>query len=560
MGARRLERPLHPDAVVGRPVIARWDGRALDAREGEPLAVSLLANGQATISRSFRFHRPRGLMCSTGSCGWCECEVNGLPSVRSCRVPVRDGLVAGSEHAWPSAQRDLLGVLDRANRLITPGFYHHRFLRPARFRKAYLEVIRWFGGRGRVRPGPRSARARVAAERAIEADVAVVGAGRAGLAAALAAVSAGARVVLIEAGDELGASWRWTTDPAEAGVEIRSLAREVTGLLGDGLLLGATAVAREEDVLRVVASDGLVSVRSPVVIGATGSYERPPFVTGGDRPGVMGARTVERLVERWGVLPADRVAIVGDEASTARVGRLLERAGATIVARIGEGSLERVDGKGRVERVRWTEDGRRGSAAADLVVFGRRVPSLELPMLAGARLAWRAGVLAPVLDEEGRTTVSGLFMVGSATGMQADWEASRLQAVAAGRRAADTARSGAGWAHDCAPSGGAVAASEAANPGHDPADHPADAIVCYCEDVRVFDVLREQTAGYDEAESLKRRTGALTGPCQGKYCLDRFLALCEPALDGAPEVFLPTARPPLRPVRLAELVGPEDPA
>jgi hypothetical protein len=263
-------------------------------------------------------------------------------------------------------------------------------------------------------------------------------------------------------------------------------------------------------------------------------------------------------VERWGVLPGDRAALVGDEASTARAGRLLERAGSTVVARISEGSLTRVDGGGRVERVRWTEGGRPRSAAVDLVVFGRRVPSLELPMLAGARLAWRGRSLSPVLDEAGRTTTPGLFMVGSATGLDIDQEALRLHTVAVGRAAADAARSGAGSARDIALTGGALAASEARELGRVPVDNPADAHVCYCEDVRVHDVLRERAAGYDEPESLKRRTGALTGPCQGKYCLDRFLALCGPTPDGAPDFLLPTARPPLRPVRLAELAGPED--
>ena len=76
-----------------------FDGRRYEGIEGEPVAVSLLAAGRRTLSRSFRFHRPRGLMCSTGQCGWCECEVDGRPSVRSCQVPVRDGLVARSEHA-----------------------------------------------------------------------------------------------------------------------------------------------------------------------------------------------------------------------------------------------------------------------------------------------------------------------------------------------------------------------------------------------------------------------------------------------------------------------------
>ncbi len=575
MGARRLERPLHPDAVVGRSVRAHWDGREIDAREGEPLAVSLLANGETTISRSFRFHRPRGLMCSTGSCGWCECEVDGLPSVRSCRVPVREGLAARGEHAWPSVGRDFLGILDVGNRLVTPGFYHHRFLRPARFRKAYLDVIRAFGGRGRMRPGSRPTRTGIGLERAIEADVVVVGAGRTGLTAALAATATGARVVLVEADDEAGGSARWATGPSGPGPEARALAEGASARLGDGLLLDSTAVARDGDVLHVVGSAGLVAVRAPVVIAATGSHERPPLVPGGERPGVMGARTVERLLERWGVLPGERAALVGDDATTAAAGRLLERAGATVAARIPEGSLTRIDGRGRVERVRWTEGGHDRSAAVDLVVVGRRVPGLELATLAGARLAWRASTLAPVLDETGRTSVPWLFVVGSATGMSLGEEASRLQAADAGRAAADAARSGVGRGADVAGVGGGpvtvsvsggrgiVTAGGRAAPaggraGRIPLVRPADAHVCYCEDVRVHDILRERAAGYEEPESLKRRTGALTGPCQGKYCLDRFLALCGPTPDDGPDFVLPTARPPMRPVRVSDLASRED--
>ena len=157
MPARRL--PRGDGATARRVVRFTFDGHGYEGVEGEPLAASLLAADRLTLSRSFRFHRPRGLMCSTGQCGWCECEVDGVPSVRSCRVRVHDGLVARGEHAWPSVERDLLSLVGLASRWIPPTFYHHRFLRPRRLRKRYLDVLRWFGGRGRlgVRPGRRTA-------------------------------------------------------------------------------------------------------------------------------------------------------------------------------------------------------------------------------------------------------------------------------------------------------------------------------------------------------------------------------------------------------------------
>ncbi len=167
MAARRL--PFRADPAPNPPrrrVRVTFDGKAYEGFEGEPLAVTLLAHDRPILSRSFRFHRPRGLMCSTGQCGWCECEVDGGPSVRSCQVPVRDGLVARGEHAWPSVGRDLFGWLDLGSRLVPPTFYHHRFLRPRALRKRYLDVIRGFGGRGRLGDGSRERRAHAGRPRA----------------------------------------------------------------------------------------------------------------------------------------------------------------------------------------------------------------------------------------------------------------------------------------------------------------------------------------------------------------------------------------------------------
>ena len=205
MTARRVSAT--PPTGAGRPVTFTFDGREYEGIEGEPLAVALLAQDRLILSRSFRFHRPRGLMCSTGQCGWCECEVDGRPSVRSCRVPVREGLVARGEHALPSVERDVLSLVGLFSRWIPPTFYHHRFLRPRRLRQRYLDVLRFMGGRGRLRMGARPPLpGRVAGH--VNADVLVVGGGRAGLLAALGAAEGGTRVVLIEAESELAPRWR----------------------------------------------------------------------------------------------------------------------------------------------------------------------------------------------------------------------------------------------------------------------------------------------------------------------------------------------------------------
>ena len=472
-----------------RRVRFSFDGRPYDGIEGEPLAISLLAADRLILSRSFRFHRPRGLMCSTGQCGWCECSVDGRPSVRSCQVPVREGLVASGEHAWPSVDRDLFGWLDLGSRWIPPTFYHHRFLRPRALRKRYLDVIRAFGGRGRLATGGAGpSRARVA--RDLEVDVLVVGGGRSGVAAADAVAGDGRRVALVE-------SIVGRARPAHPGVRV---------------LDGATAVGWYDGVVNAIDDDAHWSIRASSVIAATGSYERVPLVRGADRPGVMGARLVLETIRGHGVLPGERPLLVGTPEDLADIEAALIEAGARPAATVPTRALLRVLGRRRVTGAIVDVDSRERRVPTDLVVIGDRTPNLDLVLAAGAAVEARDGVQVPILDGDGRTTIPMLSVVGSAAG---------------------------GGARDAAlrPTG--------------------RTLVCFCEDVHADEIAAQVDSGYGDPELVKRRTGALTGPCQGKYCLQAFGATM--AAAGVTTMQPPTARPPLRPVRLGDLVPAPDP-
>jgi sarcosine oxidase subunit alpha len=490
VAARRL--PLDADSAPNPP--RRWvrftfDDRAYEGIEGEPLAVAMLAADRLTLSRSFRFHRPRGLMCDTGQCGWCECEVDGRPSVRSCQVPVRQGLVARSEHAWPTVERDLLGWLDLGSRWIPPTFYHHRFLRPRRLRKRYLDVIRGFGGRGRLPTGRAVGEAQGRVVRELETEVLVVGGGSSGSAAASGAAERGERVALVEA--VVGRA-----RPSHPAVRV---------------LDGAAAVGWYDGVVTAIDDSTLWTIRAGSVIAATGSYERVPAVRGADRPGIFGARRAHDLITRHRVLPGKRALLVGDARDLSDAAAALVGAGATVIGPVATASLRRVLGRRRVTGAIVDVAGRRRTESVDLVVFGDRTPNLDLPLAAGAAVEMRYGVLVPVLDEAGRTTVANLSVVGSAAGMT-----TALSPAPAGR-----------------------------------------ALVCFCEDVHADEIHGQVAAGYGDPELVKRRTGALTGPCQGKYCAQAFA--CAMADAGAPTDGLPTARPPLRPVRLGDLVPSAEP-
>ena len=534
MPARRV--PGAPSGATARPLVRfTFDGHEYEGVEGEPLAASLLAADRLILSRSFRFHRPRGLMCSTGACGWCECEVDGVPSVRSCRVPVREGLVARGEHALPSVERDLLSLVGLVSRWIPPTFYHHRFLRPRRLRKQYLDVLRWFGGRGRLRAGERAPLAGRPARR-IETDVLVVGGGRSGLLAALGAAEAGGRVVVVEAVAEPG-GWRRASGVADVG----ELAEQVRDA-GVRILGGTAAVGWYAGTVAAIDDDAHLEIRAGSVVAATGSYDRVPLVPGNDRPGVMAARTVTWLLDRHGILPGERALLVGGGEELARAGEGLGRAGATCVGPIPTASLERVLGDRRVTGALVRDAGKRQRVSVDLVVFADRSPNLDLVLGIGAVVGRQGDTLVPVADGSGRTSVASLFVAGSAAGRSALGIAEDEVAPAVGRAAA---------AH----AAGHAVAPAIPDPGWPATNHAREvasaargAMVCFCEDVRAWEIRAEQAAGYADPELAKRRTGALTGPCQGKYCLQSFACLVGDAS-------IPTARPPLRPIRLGDLVA-----
>jgi sarcosine oxidase subunit alpha len=122
MSDRRL--PSHPAQRVdrSRSVTFTLDGKPIAAYHGETIGAALCASGVQTLSRSFKYHRRRGLLCAAGRCPNCLMTVDGVPNVRTCVEPVREGAVVRSQHAWPSLEADAQGVLDRLDFLLPVGF------------------------------------------------------------------------------------------------------------------------------------------------------------------------------------------------------------------------------------------------------------------------------------------------------------------------------------------------------------------------------------------------------------------------------------------------------
>src|SRR5438105_5497002 len=127
---------------AARPLTFTFGDRTVSACTGQSIAAALYAAGVRVFSRSFKYHRPRGLFCVAGDCPNCLMEVDGRPNVRSCIEPARDGQVVRHQNAWPSLAWDVLRVFDHCARFLPVGFYYKRFHKPRWLWPFYEHVIR----------------------------------------------------------------------------------------------------------------------------------------------------------------------------------------------------------------------------------------------------------------------------------------------------------------------------------------------------------------------------------------------------------------------------------
>src|SRR5205085_11346506 len=179
----RLERQPHERLDRSERITFSYEGTPVEAFAGDTFGSALFAGGRRVFSRSFKYHRPRGLLCCSGGCPNCLMQVDGVPNVRVCVEPARAGVRVRAQNVFGSLDRDLLSVVDRAGGPFTPvGFYYRTMIRPRRFWPYYERFLRNVAGLGRVdKHGDRKNRYDTE-HRSV--DVLVVGGGRSGMRAA----------------------------------------------------------------------------------------------------------------------------------------------------------------------------------------------------------------------------------------------------------------------------------------------------------------------------------------------------------------------------------------
>jgi methylglutamate dehydrogenase subunit C len=588
----------NPNRLAGEGAIRRdrtlaftFDGRHHAGHPGDTLASALLAAGVRWVGRSFKYHRPRGILTAGSE------EPNALvelrtgarrePNTRATVVELFDGLEARSQNRWPSLGFDLGAINSLLSPVFVAGFYYKTFMWPAAFwEKLYEPAIRRAAGLGRasLEPDPD------AYEKAHAfCDVLVIGGGPAGLAAARAAGRAGARVILcdedfllggrlngeryeIEGGD--GALWaRLAAEELGALPEARVMTRTTVFGAYDGNTFGA--LERVSDHLREPGAhqprQRLWKIVARRTVLAAGALERPIVFGGNDRPGVMLASAVRTYVNRFRVTPGRRTAVFttcDDGWKTAfdlheahvevpvvidarreipaELASQASRRGLRVM--LGAQIRDAHGAKGVSGLVVRDERGRSTRVAADAIaVAGGWNPSTALSTHLGGRPRWSDVIHAYVPDG----LPGSMIAVGAAAG-----ELSLAGALRTGAAAGREAARAAGFAapDETAPRVGDEAVGGA--PLWLVAGARGKAFVDLQHDVTPGDVALAAREGFHSAELLKRYTTLGMGTDQGKTSALNGHALAA-ALTGRAPADLGTiaSRPPYTPVAIGALAG-----
>lgn len=309
-----------------------FNGQTYQGFEGDSLASALLANGVEIIGRSFKYSRPRGIFAAGSEEPNAVLQIGAteatqIPNVRATQQALYSGLVATSTNGWPSVNTDVMGILGKVGgKLMPPGFYYKTFMYPQSFWMTYEKYIRKAAGLGRS-PTENDPDSYDAMNQ--HCDVLIVGAGPAGLAAALAASRSGARVIIADEQEEFGGSLldsRESLDGKPAAEWVATVVAELKSLRNVTLLPRATVNGyhdhnfltiheRLTDHLGDRAPIGMVRqrmhrVRAKRVVLAAGTHERPLVYGNNDVPGNMLAGAISTYVRRYGVAPGKKTRAV----------------------------------------------------------------------------------------------------------------------------------------------------------------------------------------------------------------------------------------------------------
>jgi sarcosine oxidase subunit alpha len=586
-----------------RPLVFTFDGLDYQGYAGDTLASALIANGVRLIGRSFKYHRPRGILSAGAE------EPNALvtvtrgagrvtPNLRATQIELYDGLKASSQNRWPSLTFDLGAVNDLFSPLFGTGFYYKTFMGPSLLGKSwawariYEPMIRRAAGLGAPPREPDPDRYTRTFD---HCDVLIVGAGPAGLAAALAASGSGARVVLCDENPALGgallaeaeteidgkSALKWLQDTVAAlrsAPNVRLMTRtQAFGYYAQNFVALNERIS-EADLIADpdLPRERLWQMRAREVVLATGAIERPLVFANNDRPAVMLADAARRYCRQYGAKVGDHVVVATTHDNAYRAaldlkkasvgvelildlrpeakGPLADAARAAGIEVIAGAEILGADGRLRVNAVRIKHpSGERKVACDGLLMSGGWTPSVHLFSQSRGKLVFDEALQlfkpgASAQRERSAGACNGTFDLAGAL----------AEGDAAGRAAATAAGFTAPGARSCVVTGDLPAFGAAhVDPPAIHTDRRVKAFVDFQNDVCAKDVSLAVQEGMRSIEHIKRYTTTGMATDQGKLSNMNALGIAAAELKKSiPQVGLTTFRPPYTPVTFGAFAGP----
>ena len=569
-----------------------FDGKKISAYKGDNLASALYASGRRVFSRSFKYHRPRGLLCVGGNCPNCLVTVDGVPNVKACQQPAKKGMVVASQNTWPSLNIDFFSILDKMGWLMPVGFYYKFFHTPRILWPIVAKVIRRIAGLGSL---SKSSSDRGKYQHSSKhTDVVVIGGGPAGMLSALYASKYGAEVKLVEKSNFLGGHLRWNRpaivnkvldiDQQSTAELVLFLSSEVNKSKKIEVINNASAFGNyENNLLGILKEEFFLKLRAKAVVFATGAHELPSTFENNDLPGIMLCSAVQKLIRLYGVTPAQKAVIFGSTNSIYETALDLKDIGIEILAIIDEREsfevssqiLDEVKSRDIEILSGYTVLKAKGGKylkscivrpindsnifkqiQCDLMAISNGVQgNFGLLQQSGFKFLFDTkidqfipqGVVRGVFHAgrvSGSNNVETDLLSGCKAGMQAALYAGfQVEAIEKRLKVLDQQIK----VHTTAPK--TINLTKLKRIGK--------SFVCYCEDVLVKDIQTAISEGYSDIETLKRFTTVTMGPCQGEMCQNEFSKLCSNATNvDINTVGLTTRRPPLFPVPLRAIASP----
>ena len=582
---KRLKNPHFGQWIdLSQTVQFTFEGELIQGFEGDTVASALLANDQWVQSRSFKYHRPRGPLTLCGYDANTLVQTPVTPNLLADRLPAKDHLAVTAQNYTGSLHFDLSRLLDWFGRFLPVGFYYKAFFKPRGIWAWWEPIVRKAAGLG---ISNLSVKAAYNDKTYAFADIAVIGAGPAGLNAALLAANAGAQVAIVEQEPHLGGSMNYHA--FDRDYEITKSARDALVAAVEAhenidVLSSSTCNAWFDDhYLPIIQKTRLIKLRAKQTILTTGSSEQHVVFRNNDLPGVVMCSGLDRLMRLYGVVPSAAIVVLAGNDLAYRTAFSSLDSGANVAAivdlrntcndtRLSDEAKRRgvalFQGCGIYEakhglfshglsQVDVHKLDERGEAVKKLLSIDCGLLAMSAGFMPSYQLACQAGAVLSYDDSTSQFQLSnlpqGMHLAGSVNSVFA------LDLVEAdGRNAARQALSNLGMPHDSETvSVEDVNCTEQVNHPWPFLKHAKGReFVDFDEDLQIKDIINATRMGYRDIQLVKRFSTVGMGPSQGRHSALPTARLVAKTTDRTVhETGVTTARPPLMPEPLGLLAG-----